>query len=134
MVWFGTEAPNQTKKMNSCEGDFEFLLQRYEQREYDELQKCKPCDILAFLDDPFITSIRKSGEKSGRERLKLLQETLDGFEVERSDNQKLFHREMTKAAIPLLFKHDLDANIDSLRRELDTDELQLVKNVEIAPK
>jgi len=54
---------------------------------------------------------------SGREVLGLLLKTLDSFSMKRSKHQRYFHREMIKSILPHIFRHDLDANLEALKRE-----------------
>ena len=46
-----------------------------------------------------------------------LNETLDSFGYERFEEQRVFHREMTKSILRHLFRDDLDDHLDALMRE-----------------
>ena len=105
------------------ERPFESMARAYERDTRRALDARIPREALWYMVDPLEQARRSSeatGNVSGRERLIQLQATLDSFGLERSPNQRLFHRKMIEAIIPLLFKTDLDANIDSLLREFNS--------------
>ena len=83
-----------------------------------KIETMAPRDPLWFINNPAHTAARAARRRiTGRERLALLNKTLDSFGYERFEEQRVFHREMTKAIIPHLFRDDLDENIDALMRE-----------------
>src|SRR5690606_30441477 len=65
-----------------------------------------------------------AGVRTGRERLAAIKLALDSFGLERSDMQKQFHNDMLGACARLIFKDDLEANIDDLLIELGISELR----------
>lgn len=66
---------------------------------------------------------RKGSNSSGRERWNTLFRVLDMFGMERSDMQRMFHRDMGGACARLIFGSDLPSEIDDLLVELGMEEL-----------
>jgi hypothetical protein len=61
---------------------------------------------------------------TGRTRLGLLNEALNGFGLKRSKGQRGFHRNMTMAVIHKLFRDDFAEHIDFLREQFKTDKFK----------
>jgi len=74
-------------------------------------------DLIA--PDPAASSARRTG----RERMAILKRTLDGFGLDRSDTQRDFHNQMAGACAGLIFKDDLESEIDDLLVELQVERL-----------
>jgi len=94
---------------------FDAVRSSYEADEAELLEATRPRDRLAYLDSPLIATRRTARRRvSGPERMALLNETLDSFGYERFEEQRVFHREMTKAIIAHIFRDDLDEHVDAL--------------------
>ena len=92
-------------------------------------EKREAQQISALRQRPFVERIAEpaasdSKRLNGRDRLSLLNWALDQFGVERSQMQKGFHQDMVAACAKLIFKQDLEANIDDLLVELGVTELR----------
>ena len=105
---------------------FDQLYESYEKQEREELKHRLPKeDPLWYIDDPLSIGKKSRGSgRSGRDRLSELQEKLDGFGLDRSEDQRLFHNEMLKSLIPLIFKDDFDENYHMLQKEFNTRDFQ----------
>jgi len=64
-----------------------------------------------------------SNRRSGRERLNSVRTILDSFGLERSEMQKQFHEDMIGACARLIFKDDLESELDDLLLELGCEKL-----------
>lgn len=65
-----------------------------------------------------------SNKITGRDRLAIIKRTLDSFGLERSETQREFHDMMICACALLIFKEDLDDELDDLLQEYGITELQ----------
>ena len=65
-----------------------------------------------------------SNKITGRDRLGVIKRTLDSFGLERSETQREFHDMMICACALLIFKDDLDDELDDLLQEYGITELQ----------
>lgn len=90
-----------------------------EQSEF--ISQCKQRAPLSHLSGPPDAA---RGTVTGHARMAILRKTLDSFGLVRSKNQREFHREMIKAALPLIYKTDLDEHLDDLLREFEATELK----------
>lgn len=93
----------------------------YEKRESQRLESLRQRSFVDRIVDPAAKDTRRL---NGRDRLALLNWALDQFGVERSQMQKGFHQDMVGACAKLIFKQDLDANLDDLLIELGVTELR----------
>lgn len=100
---------------------FQVLHEAHEKEQRAVLEQCKPQAPLAWLRGPPDAA---QGSVTGRSRLAVMRKTLDMFGLVRSKNQREFHREMIKSALPLIFKDDLDENLDDLLREFECSEFK----------
>lgn len=85
--------------------------------------------LLELEEQPRLAHMTSSNEHAqqqttGRDRLTLLNEALNGFGIERSVGQRGFHRNMTMAIIHKLFKDDFAENIEFLREQFRTNEFK----------
>lgn len=78
----------------------------------------------SFVERVAEPSANESGRVSGRDRLALLNWALNSMGLERSHMQKGFHQDMVGACARLIFKQDLEANLDDLLVELGVTELR----------
>lgn len=78
----------------------------------------------SFVDRVSNPSSGETGRVSGRDRLALLNWALNSMGLERSQMQKGFHLDMVGACARLIFKQDLEANLDDLLVELGITELR----------
>ena len=89
---------------------FTELRKSYEADEAERLEVTRPKHHLAHLASPLLATRRTARRRvTGPERLALLNKTLDDFGYERFEEQRVFHREMTKAIIAHIFRDDLGA-------------------------
>jgi len=65
-----------------------------------------------------------SNRITGRDRLNTIKRTLDSFGLERSETQREFHDMMICACAQLIFRDDLDDELDDLLQEYGITELQ----------
>jgi hypothetical protein len=65
-----------------------------------------------------------SNKITGRDRLGIIKRTLDSFGLERSETQREFHDMMICACAMLIFRDDLDDELDDLLQEYGITELQ----------
>lgn len=105
--------------------DFGPVLNRahlcFEKREAQQLESLRQRPFVERMAEPAAGDAKRL---NGRDRLALLNWALDQFGVERSQMQKGFHQDMVGACAKLIFKQDLDANIDDLLIELGVTELR----------
>jgi len=102
-------------------GKFAALRAAHKEEQDAFIEECKPKAPLEHLRAP---PDSRQGTVTGRVRLATVQKTLDQFGLVRSKNQREFHREMIKSVLPLIFKDDLDENLDDLLREYECSELK----------
>ena len=94
-----------------------------------ERQQAKHVESLRLphiIDDLLRPNANESTSKiTGRERLAIIKRTLDSFAgIERSETQREFHDMMICACAMLIFKDDLDEELDDLLQEYGITELQ----------
>jgi hypothetical protein len=100
---------------------FDKARMAYEKKQASLLDALQPPSFAESIANPVSND---DSQRSGRERLNLLRETLDSFGLERSDMQKQFHEDMIGACARLIFKDDLESELDDLLLELGIDELR----------
>lgn len=105
--------------------DYSPLLNRahlcFEKRQAELINSLQQRTFVERVTEP---SAADSGRVSGRDRLALLNYALNSMGVERSGMQKGFHQDMVGACARLIFKQDLEANLDDLLIELNVTELR----------
>lgn len=92
----------------------------YAKTESQRIAELRPPDLVSRLVHP---PENDGTAATGRQRLTRLRRTLDSFGLERSPMQKQFHEDMIGACARLIFRDDLDAELDDLLVELNTREL-----------
>ena len=92
----------------------------YERRQAGALTDLELPNLVAELLD---ASRSRTKVITGRERLTALRTVLDSFGLDRSDTQREFHDCMIGACAQLIFKEDLESELDDLLAELGIDEL-----------
>jgi len=104
--------------------DYEDSVRRahmcYQQQQQKVINSFLPPSLLDQALDPEATS---AARVTGRERLALLRKALASLGLTFSDDQQEFMNRMVAACAKLIFKDDLDSNLDDLLAELNTAEL-----------
>jgi len=118
--------PDDDNDVSSVFGPvFDKMCLSFERERSQVLAAAAPAQPLGFVTDPERGQlVRQANRPSGRERLALMQRTLDSFGLVRSKNQRWFHRQMTQAVIRKLFQDDLAENLDALREEFGVDKFK----------
>jgi len=92
----------------------------FQQQQQSVINSFLPPSLIEQALDPEATSTTRI---TGRERLALLRKGLDSLGLTFSDDQREFMNRMIAACAKLIFKDDLDSNIDDLLAELNIAEL-----------
>lgn len=92
----------------------------FQQQQQSVINSFLPPSLIEQALDPEATSTTRV---TGRERLALLRKGLDSLGLTFSDDQREFMNRMIAACAKLIFKDDLDSNIDDLLAELNIAEL-----------
>ena len=93
----------------------------FEKKESQLVASLQRRDFVSSVAEPLASS---SNRVTGRERMTQLQWCLNSMGIERSAMQKGFHLDMIGACARLIFKDDLEANLDDLLTELGITELR----------
>lgn len=104
----------------SYEKQFERSHLCFEREEAKLFNDLKPQSFAERMANPLSSDTTR---RTGRERLALLRQAFGLFHCERSDMQKQFHEDMIGACARLIFKNDLESELDDLLLELGVDEL-----------
>lgn len=105
---------------NSFDNSFSRSHLCYEKEQAKLVDTLRPVSFAERMANPVSSDTRRI---TGRERLSMLRTALDSFGVDRSDMQKLFHEDMIGACARLIFKDDLESELDDLLLELGVEEL-----------
>jgi hypothetical protein len=105
---------------NSYDGAFARAHLCYEKEQAKLFNGLRPPSFADRLANPVA---RDTVRMNGRERLAKVRHALNSYGLERSDMQKQFHEDMIGACARLIFKDDLEAELDDLLLELGVDEL-----------
>lgn len=107
-------------KFHSFEDAFSRAHLCYEKQQAKLINSLRPPPLAERIANP---SSGARDRVSGRERLAKLRRTLDSYGLERSEMQRQFHEDMIGACARLIFKDDLEAELDDLLIELGVEEL-----------
>lgn len=93
----------------------------YEREQAKRASELRLPNLVADMISPDPASA--TSRRTGRDRMTVLKRTLDGFGLDRSDTQRDFHNQMAGACAGLIFKDDLESEIDDLLLELQLERL-----------
>lgn len=114
------EAVPRSSYNDAYESVFDRAHLCYEKEQAKTLAALQPTSLPHRMANPVASDTVRV---SGRERLGMIRRTLDSYGIERSDMQKQFHEDMIGACARLIFKDDLEGELDDLLLELGVEEL-----------